>query len=597
MRRLLGFLKPHWPLVLWLAILNLLLAGLMTVAPIVTKAIVDNVIDQKQIDLLPGYLAILFSVAAVRAISQFFYGRDRERLGQVVVTDIRTALYKKLLALSYGFYDNEQTGRIMSRITSDVESTRMFLAFILIDSILQITIIIAMLAALITLDITMALVAIAPAVLSGISLYILYSRWRMINRQIHEQNAVVSSVLQDSLSGIKVVQSFAQEGQEQSKYETAVKKLRGLVILANERWYKRYPFVGSVPRFMQLALIVIGGLQAIRGDITLGTLVASINFTSLMLNAANSLGTQLTALGQSSTAAVRIFEMLDEPVRIKTPERAIKLGEIRGDVRFDHVNFKYPTAKANTLKDINLHVPAGTSLAVVGATGSGKSTLVHLIGRFYDPTTGNVQVDGNDVRKMNLDNLRGQIGIVAQDALLFSASIAENIAFGRPDATQEEIERAAKLAQAHEFIVSLPEGYQSRVGERGLGLSGGQRQRLAIARAIVLNPKILILDDSMSAVDAETERLLQDAIGTVMQGRTTILIAHRMSTVQKADRIVVLRDGEIVEQGAHEALMHSGGYYQKVLELQRMTAAESMTNVLSHAPEPIKTPINTLNND
>jgi ATP-binding cassette subfamily B protein len=561
----------------------------MTVAPIVTKAIVDNVIDQKQINLLPGYLAILFGVAAARAVSQYFYGRDRERLGQYIVTDIRTALYKKLLALSYSFYDNEQTGRIMSRITSDVDSTRMFLAFILVDSLLQITIMIAMLIALLTLDATMAAVAIVPSVVSGVALYLLYSRWRMINRQIHEQNAVVSGVLQDSLSGIKVVKSFAQEPQEQTKYETTVKKLRELVILANDRWYKRYPYIASAPRFMQLALIIIGGLQVIHGQATMGTLVASINFTSLMLGAANSLGTQLTALGQSSTAAVRIFEMLDEPVRIKTPANAIKLDEIRGEVSFDHVTFKYPTAKANTLKGIDLRIPAGSSLAVVGATGSGKTTLVHLIGRFYDPTSGVVQVDGRDVRSVDLDSLRSQIGIVAQDALLFSATIAENIAFGRPDATQEEIERAAKLAQAHEFIMSMPEGYQSDVGERGLGLSGGQRQRIAIARAILLNPKILIMDDSMSAVDAETERLLQDAIGSVMQGRTTILIAHRMSTVQKADRIIVLREGEIVEQGTHEELMCGGGYYQKVLELQRMTAAESMSDVLNHAPDPINT--------
>ena len=561
----------------------------MTVAPIVTKAIVDNVIDQKQINLLPGYLMILFGVAAARAVSQYFYGRDRERLGQYIVTDIRTALYKKLLALSYSFYDNEQTGRIMSRITSDVDSTRMFLAFILVDSLLQITIMIAMLIALLTLDATMAAVAIVPSVVSGVALYLLYSRWRMINRQIHEQNAVVSGVLQDSLSGIKVVKSFAQEPQEQTKYETTVKKLRELVILANDRWYKRFPYIASAPRFMQLALIIIGGLQVIHGQATMGTLVASINFTSLMLGAANSLGTQLTALGQSSTAAVRIFEMLDEPVRIKTPANAIKLDEIRGEVSFDHVTFKYPTAKANALKGIDLHIAAGSSLAVVGATGSGKTTLVHLIGRFYDPTSGTVQVDGRDVRTVDLDSLRSQIGIVAQDALLFSATIAENIAFGRPDATQEEIERAAKLAQAHEFIMSMPEGYQSDVGERGLGLSGGQRQRIAIARAILLNPKVLIMDDSMSAVDAETERLLQDAIGSVMQGRTTILIAHRMSTVQKADRIIVLREGEIVEQGTHEELMCGGGYYQKVLELQRMTAAESMSEVLNHAPDPINT--------
>jgi ATP-binding cassette, subfamily B, multidrug efflux pump len=584
MRRLLGFLKPHWRLVLWLGILNLALAGLLTIGPIVTKAIVDDVIDRKQLDLLPGYLLVLFGVAGIRAVSQYFYSRDRERLGQDVITDIRTALYKKLLALSYGFYDNEQTGRLMSRITSDVESTRVFLAFILIDSTLQVTVIVVMIIALLKLDPIMALIAIVPTILSGIALYMLYQRWRSIHRRIHEQNAVVSGVLQDSLAGIKVVKSFAQEEQEQGKYERTVKELRELNILANDRWYKRYPFVGSIGRFMQLALIIVGGYQVINGDITLGTLVASISFTSQMLASANSLGTQLTALGQTSTAAVRIFEMLDEPVRIKTSERPVKLSEIRGDVRFEKVNFKYATAKANALKDINLHVPAGTSLALVGATGSGKSTLVYLIGRFYDPTSGRVLVDDHDVRTLDLAELRHQIGIVAQDPLLFSASVAENIAFGQPDVTQEQIERAARLAQAHDFIVSLPDGYKSLIGERGVGLSGGQRQRIAIARAILLNPKILIMDDSMSAVDAETERLLQDAIGTVMQGRTTILIAHRMSTVQKADHIIVLRDGEIVEQGSHEGLMRGGGYYQRVLELQRMTAAESMEGVLNQTP-------------
>jgi ABC-type multidrug transport system fused ATPase/permease subunit len=340
---------------------------------------------------------------------------------------------------------------------------------------------------------------------------------------------------------------------------------------------------------MQLSLIIIGGYQVINGSITLGTLVASISYTSLMLGAANSLGTQLTALGQTSTAAVRIFEMLDEPVRIKTPEHPEKLGDMRGDVRYDNVSFKYATAKAHAIKNISLHVPAGSSLALVGATGAGKSTFVNLIGRFYDPTSGSVMVDGHDVRTLDLNELRSQIGIVAQDGLLFSASIGDNIALGRPDATQAEIERAAKLAQAHDFITELPEGYKTLIGERGTGLSGGQRQRVAIARAILLNPKILILDDSMSAVDAETERLLQDAIGSVMQGRTTILIAHRMSTVQKADHIIVLREGMIVEEGTHEELLRGGGYYQHVLELQRMTAAESMDHVLNRAPEPINT--------
>ena len=584
MRRLIGFLKPHRRLVIWLAFLTLSLAALLTSGPIVTGSIVDQVIAQQQFDALPPYLALLLGVAIVRALFQYFYSRDRERLGQHVVTDIRTALYRKLLALQYSFYDNEQTGRLMSRITSDVESTRVFLAFILIDSINHVTTVVVMLVALLRLDLLLAVVAIIPTAISGVTLYVLYQRWHRINRRIHEQNAVVSGILQDSLAGIKVVKSFAQEQQEEDKYLNSVKALQKLHIQANDSWYTRYPFIGAIPRLMQLALIVVGGIQVVNSDISLGTLVASISFTGLMLGAVNALGTQLTTLGQTATAAVRIFEMLDEPVKIRTPDQATGLAEIKGDIRFENVNFKYATAKANTLKNINLHVPAGTSLAVVGATGAGKSTLVHLIGRFYDPTSGRVLVDNCDVRTVDLDQLRRQIGIVAQDGLLFSATIGDNICFGRPDATQADIERAARLAQAHEFISQLPDGYDTPIGERGVGLSGGQRQRVAIARAILLDPKILILDDSMSAVDAETERLLQAAIGEVMRGRTTILIAHRLSTVQQANRIIVLHEGEVVEEGTDAELNRSGGYYQRVLELQRMTSSQSMTEVLSKAP-------------
>lgn len=574
MKRLLGFLKPHRRLVVWLAFLTLSLAALLTIGPIVTGAIVDEVIATRRFDLLPPYLALLLGVAVVRALFQFFYSRDRERLGQHVVTDIRTALYRKLLALPYSFYDNEQTGRLMSRITSDVESTRIFLAFILIDSINHVTTVVVMLVALVRLNLLLALIAIVPTVVSGVTLYMLYQRWHRINRRIHEQNAVVSGALQDSLAGIKVVKSFAQEQQEEDKYLRSAQTLQNLHVEANDGWYTRYPFIGAIPRLMQLALIVVGGILVVEGSLSLGTLVASISFTGLLLGAVNALGTQLTSLGQTATAAVRIFEMLDEPVTIRTPDNPVRLGEIRGDIRFENVSFRYATARANTLKNITLHVPAGSSLALVGATGAGKSTLAHLIGRFYDPTSGRVLIDGHDARTVDLDELRRQIGIVAQDSLLFSATIAENIAFGRPDAPREQIERAARLAQAHEFISRLPDGYDTLIGERGVGLSGGQRQRIAIARAILLDPKILILDDSMSAVDAETERLLQTAIGEVMRGRTTILIAHRLSTVEKADHIVVLQEGEIVEQGTAETLTRGGGYYRRVLELQRMTASQ-----------------------
>jgi ATP-binding cassette subfamily B protein len=601
MLRLLGFLKLHRRLVVALMLVNLLAAGLLTVAPLITKAIVDNVIDDQQLQLLLPYLTLLLTVAVVRAAATYFYTYGQNKLGQLVMTDVRAALYRKLLALQYSFYDGQQTGRLMSRVSSDVESTRLFLSSILVESVNHTTTIV--LAALVMLqqDALLAALAIGPLIASGLGMYFAHRRLREPWQHQHERFARMSAALQDSLSGMKVVKAFAQEDQEERKFMDAAVAVRDGNQRINTMWSKRWAVIGSLGRFMQLGLIAVGGYRVMDGDISLGTLVAVISLSMLLLGAVNALGAQLNSFSQTATASVRIFELLDEPVTIKSlttgnegheetrRENLVPIRDlhgatapIRGEVEFQNVSFIYPTSKAKVLHDVNLRIPAGSSLAVVGATGSGKSTLVHLIGRFYDPTTGQVLVDGRDVKTMDLSELRRQIGMVAQDTLLFSATIAENIAFGKPDATREEIERAATLAQVHEFITGLPDGYDTKIGERGIGLSGGQRQRVAIARAILIDPKILILDDSMSAVDAKTEKLLQIAIQTVMQGRTTILIAHRLSTVEQADRIVVLREGRIAEQGTHEELVRTSGYYRRVLEIQQMTGLLAMEHMLEN---------------
>lgn len=601
MRRLFGFLKPHNKLLIALIFVNILLSGMLTVAPLVTKAIVDDVIGGQRMDLLLPYLGLLLLVTALRATATYFYTYGQHRMGQLVMSDVRSALYRKLLALHFSFYDREQTGRLMSRVSSDVESTRIFLSQILIESMSHTLTIILSFIAFLQQDVQLALIAILPVIASGAGMFWAHRALRAPWTRQHDLLAKLSATLQDSLSGIKVVKAFAQEAQEMGKFLGVDKDVRAGFLTIGDMWNTRWVLIGSLPRFMQLGLILVGGYRVMNGQISIGTLVAILSLSMLLLGAVNGLGTQLNAFSQTATAAVRIFELLDERVLIESPqlrppqptapkkpakkaiiqdkkefaEPSLNGGhEWRGEVEYRGINFLYPTSQAKTLTDINLHIPAGSSLAVVGATGSGKSTLIHLIGRFYDPSSGQVLVDGQDVRALNLTELRSQIGMVAQDTLLFSATIAENIAFGRPDATQAQIERAAKLAQAHDFIVNMPEGYQTKVGERGTGLSGGQRQRVAIARAILLDPKILILDDSMSAVDAETEKLLQAAIRSVMQGRTTILIAHRLSTVQQADRIIVLRDGEIVEQGTHEELSVGSGYYHQVLEMQRMSSQE-----------------------
>ena len=579
MLRLFGFLKPHKGLLIALIIVNVLLSGMLTIAPLVTKAIVDDVIDGHQLDLLLPYLGFLLAVTAVRAATTYFYSYGQNKMGQLVMSDVRGALYRKLLALPYNFYDREQTGRLMSRVSSDVESTRIFLSQILIESMSHMLTIILSFIAFLQQDVQLALFAIIPVLMSGVGMFWAHRAMRQPWTKQHDLLAKLSATLQDSLSGIKVVKAFAQEAQEMGKFLGVDKDVRAGFLTIGDMWIKRWIIIGSLPRFMQLGLILFGGYRVMDGEISIGTLVAILSLSMLLLGAVNGLGTQFNAFSQTATAAVRIFELLDEPVTIASPPQSKTASETidwKGEIEYRGVNFIYPTSKAKTLTDINLSIPSGSSLAVVGATGSGKSTLIHLIGRFYDPSSGQVLVDGRDVRTLNLTELRRQIGMVAQDALLFSATIAENIAFGRPEASQEQIERAAKLAQAHDFIINMPEGYKTKIGERGTGLSGGQRQRVAIARAILLDPKILILDDSMSAVDAETEKLLQSAIRSVMQGRTTILIAHRMSTVQQADRIIVLRDGEIVEQGSHDELATGSGYYQTVLEMQRMSADEGL---------------------
>jgi ATP-binding cassette, subfamily B, multidrug efflux pump len=586
MYRLLGYLRLHKKLLLWLIIVNILLSAMLTVAPLVIKAIVDDVIGQQQLHLLLPYLGLLLLVMGLRATTTYFYTYGQNQLGQLVMTDVRSALYRKLLALPYSFYDKEQTGRLMSRVSSDVESTRIFLSQVLIEAMSHTFTILLTTIAFIQLDLLLALIAIIPILVSGWGMYIAHIHLTGPWTLQHERLAKMSATLQDSLSGIKVVKAFAQEEQEQRKFEESEKAVRDGNQEIGDIWNKRWAIIGSIPRLMQLCLFLIGGYRVMDGEISIGTLVAILSLSLLLLGAVNGLGVQLNAFSQTATAATRIFELLDEPVTIASPASPLHVpaANWRGAIEYRDVNFNYPTSVAKTLKDVNLFVPAGSSLAVVGATGSGKSTLIHLIGRFYDPTTGQVLVDGHDVRSLDLRELRRQIGIVAQDTLLFSSTIAENIAFGRPEATMQDIERAAKLAQAHDFILKMAEGYQTKIGERGVGLSGGQRQRIAIARAILLDPKILILDDSMSAVDAETEKLLQAAIASVMQGRTTILIAHRLSTAQHADRIIVLHDGEIVEQGSHEELAQGNGYYRHVLEMQQMHARAAVADVAPPIP-------------
>ncbi len=513
-----------------------------------------------------GILIVVF--AALRGIFAFLQSYWAERNSQSVSFDLRNDLYAKIQRLSFSYHDQTQTGQLMIRATDDVEKLRLFLGQGLVQLVSAIVLVTATLIILFTTNSQLALVTlwILPAALILFSVF--GSVVQPLFTKVQQKLAVLNTILQENLAGIKVVKAFTREKSEQIKFKQSADNLMNQQIVIARVMSFMFPIIFLVAGLGQGTALYFGGQQIINNTLTIGEWQEFSLYLIFLFVPLAQFGFIITQFGQAMASAARIFEILDAKSDVVDKPGAIDLPQVVGEIKFEHVTFRYFGSGDPVLDQVDFEAKPGQSVALLGATGSGKTTIINLLPRFYDPTEGRITIDGHDLRDVKLESLRAQIGIVLQETTLFTGTVRENIAFGRPDASLEEITAAAKAAAAHDFIMSFPEGYETPVGERGTTLSGGQKQRVAIARALLLNPRILILDDSTSSVDVQTEVQIQDALDKLMKGRTSFVIAQRISTVMNADLILVMDKGRIVARGKHAELLEESEIYADIYNSQ-----------------------------
>ncbi len=568
-RRGLVYLKPY----LWLAMGALISILIVTAANLYLPQLIQQLIDDGiEAKSWPGIIAAtggLLVIAIIRGVFTFTNTYWSETASQGIAYDLRNEIYAKLEKLSFSYHDTHQTGQLMTRATSDVEGVRSFFA----QGILQLVSAIAMfLGSIIILLVTdwrlaLASLAVIPIII-GI-FFFLFSRMGPLFGQVQQNLGLLNNILQENISGIRVIKSFAAESRELHRYTDQNENLYNQNLQVIRLFSLGFPTVFFLSNLGTLIVIWYGGNLVIGEQLSLGGLVAFNSYLTYLLQPIFQLGFLSQQVARATASGNRLFEIIDtENEIVSKPNALILPDQVSGHVIFENVHFRYSGSEKDVLHDINLEVQPGGTVALLGATGSGKSSIINLIPRFYDTTQGRVTIDGLDVRDIELESLRHHIGIVLQAVQLIGGTIRENIAYGKPDATEREIKRAARAAQAHSFIMDLPDGYETIIGEKGAGLSGGQRQRIAIARAILVNPCILIFDDSMSAVDAETEQNLQRALKPLFDKLTTFIIAQRISTVRNADQIFVLEDGRIAARGTHQELRESSVLYNEIIYSQ-----------------------------
>jgi ATP-binding cassette, subfamily B, bacterial len=563
--RLLGFLKPYkWSLVISIVLAVGSQAAAIGIAYL-TGTGLDKALTASSRNELYRIAWLVLAVGAARAV--FMAGRrlisGRQALG--VEFDMRNALYAKLLKLSFGFYDRHQTGQLLSRATVDLQTVRFFLGYGLIFFFQNVLTIIGATAIMFIVNWRLALVATAVTPLIVVFAYRYSSVSHPVLRDVQQKMADVATVAEENIVGVHVVKSFAQEQNELEKFAARSESVFRRSIDANKQRALYVPLLSFLPLIMQAGVLLVGGRMVASGTLDFGTFFFFNVLVVMLVMPLRMLGMWIGQSQRATASGERIFEIIDEPEEIADEPGAIEMPAGDGRVRYEHVLFEYALGRP-VLQDIDLELEPGRTVALIGHTGSGKTTLAALVPRFYDVTNGRITIDGIDVRDVKLQSLRREIGIVSQDPFLFSATVRENIAFGRPDATGEEVVRAAQLAQAHEFVVELPDGYHTVIGERGITLSGGQRQRLAIARALIMEPRILILDDATASVDATTEAKIRLGLREAMKGRTTIIIAHRLSTISLADELVVLDGGRVVGRGTDKELLETNAVYRDIYE-------------------------------
>ncbi|HCY7931497.1 TPA: SAV1866 family putative multidrug efflux ABC transporter [Staphylococcus aureus] len=576
-KRYLQFVKPYKYRIFATIIVGIIKFGIPMLIPLLIKYAIDGVInnhalttDEKVHHLTIAIGIALFIFVIVRPPIEFIRQYLAQWTSNKILYDIRKKLYNHLQALSARFYANNQVGQVISRVINDVEQTKDFILTGLMNIWLDFITIIIALSIMFFLDVKLTLAALFIFPFYILTVYVFFGRLRKLTRERSQALAEVQGFLHERVQGISVVKSFAIEDNEAKNFD---KKNTNFLTraLKHTRW-NAYSFaaINTVTDIGPIIVIGVGAYLAISGSITVGTLAAFVGYLELLFGSLRRLVASFTTLTQSFASMDRVFQLIDEDYDIKNGVGAQPIEIKQGRIDIDHVSFQYNDNEAPILKDINLSIEKGETVAFVGMSGGGKSTLINLIPRFYDVTSGQILIDGHNIKDFLTGSLRNQIGLVQQDNILFSDTVKENILLGRPTATDEEVVEAAKMANAHDFIMNLPQGYDTEVGERGVKLSGGQKQRLSIARIFLNNPPILILDEATSALDLESESIIQEALDVLSKDRTTLIVAHRLSTITHADKIVVIENGHIVETGTHRELIAKQGAYEHLYSIQNL---------------------------
>lgn len=570
LRRALAYLRSYTRDTTGALLALLLVSGANLLVPQLIRIAIDDGIAARESEMVLLTVAGLIGVAIVRGVFTFLQGFLAERASQGVAYDLRNALFVKLERLSFAYYDRVQAGQLITRITNDVEQVRVFAGNGVVQLVSAFVMLIGTTVLLLVINWQLALVALATIPPIFVVMFIFIRRIGPLFGRLQQSLGRVNTILQEDLVGMRVIRAFRGERRETARYRAANAELLDNNLLVLRTFSNNFPLVFLFANLGTLAVIWLGGRQVIGGGLSVGELIAFNSYLSFLLFPILTIGFQAAGISRAGASALRVFEVIDEPEDLVDAPDARPLPPIDGRVELRDVHFRYPGSERETLQGVSLIAEPGQTVAIIGSTGSGKTTLVHLIPRLYDVTRGAVLIDGHDVRAVTLASLRSQVGIVLQETLLFSGSVRDNIAYGRPEASREDIEAAARAAQAHEFITALPQGYETTIGERGLGLSGGQRQRVAIARALLVNPRLLILDDSTSAVDTGTEAAILDALDRLIRekNRTVFVIAQRISTVRDADQIVVLDEGRVAAVGTHTELLDTSPIYCEIVQSQ-----------------------------
>ncbi|HJR78439.1 MAG TPA: ABC transporter ATP-binding protein [Anaerolineales bacterium] len=568
------FLKPYFRQILATLLILLTLTGFQLAVPRIIQSVIDQGLARGESGYLIRAALILLGLGLGSAVLTLGNRYLSEWIAARVGYDLRNRMYDHIQYLPFSYHDHAQSGQLISRCIEDVRSIEKFAGSAVAELVRFVILSVGILSIMLADNARLAVISLLPI----LPLMLMTSRFgTKVGKLFFEVDKAVGEVsnrLQENVVGVQVVRAFAREEYEIKRFETANKRVFTTWVDVIDQWSRIMPTTNLLTAVSIILILWFGGQMVMDGAMTIGSIVAFNAYVLMLAEPAQQLTSLVNAGGEAAAGAQRVFEILDTHPAIHSPQDAIRLDTLRGEVEFRDVGLKYQDERTASLSGINLRVEPNRLVALIGPTGSGKTSFVNLIPRFYDVTNGSVLVDGVDVRDMDLASLRKQIGIVLQTSLLFSDTIKGNIAYGRPEATMDEIIAAAKAAQAHEFIQGFTNGYDTIVGERGVTLSGGQRQRVAIARALLMNPRILILDDSTSSVDTQTEKLLQAALDALMEGRTTFVIAHRLSTVRRADIILVMDKGQIVERGTHHELLVRGGLYKEIHDLQLIDHAK-----------------------